>query len=126
RPLRRAWLASRVVRLPGREAIEAAVREGKLPDGSPFEPYQTALVEEAVPFAGGELPFAAEARIERHEAGRVVVKTSTADEAFLVLGDVHYPGWRARIDDRPAHIYRTDAILRGVVVPPGEHIVEFI
>jgi len=126
RPLHRAWLTSSVVRLPGREAIEAAVREGKLPGGLSFEPYRTALVEEAVPFTGGELGGAAEACIERHEAGRVVVKTRADGEAFLVLGEVHYPGWRARIDGRSAHIYRTDSILRGVVVPPGEHRVEFI
>jgi hypothetical protein len=126
RPLRRAWLASRVVQMPGREAIEAIVREGKMPDGSVFEPYRTALVEEAVPCAGGDLGTAAEARIEQYEPRRVVVKTRAAGEGFLVLGDGHYPGWRARIDGRPAHVYRTDSVLRGVIVPAGEHRVEFV
>ncbi|HYT93795.1 MAG TPA: YfhO family protein, partial [Gemmataceae bacterium] len=51
---------------------------------------------------------------------------SAASEAFLVLGDVYYPGWRVRIDGQPTHIYRTDSVLRGVVVPPGKHVVEFV
>jgi uncharacterized membrane protein YfhO len=38
---------------------------------------------------------------------------------------VNYPGWRATIDGRPAKVYQTDYVLRGVVVPPGDHVVEF-
>jgi uncharacterized membrane protein YfhO len=43
----------------------------------------------------------------------------------MVLTDVHYPGWKATVDGRPAHIERVDYLLRGVVVPAGRHRVEF-
>lgn len=44
---------------------------------------------------------------------------------MLVLSDLWYPGWRARIDNTPAAVLRTDAALRGVIVPPGRHTVRF-
>jgi hypothetical protein len=47
----------------------------------------------------------------------------TSETALLVLSDIVYPGWRARVDGAPAPIYRTDGIFRGVVVPPGDHVV---
>jgi hypothetical protein len=126
RPLRRAWLTSRVIPLPGQTAVEAVLLGGKLPDGSAFETYRTALVEERVSLKGGDLGPNAGARIERHEAGRVTVKTCADDDAFLVLGDAYYPGWRAHVDGQPARIYRTDSVLRGVFVAPGTHVVEFV
>jgi hypothetical protein len=126
RPLRRAWLASRVVRLP--EDKVTAILQGRnaLPDGTAFEPYHTALVEEDVPFTGGQPDPDSTTRITRYRSGRVTVVTHSAAETFLVLGDVYYPGWEARLDGRPVPLYRTDSILRGVVVPPGDHVVEFV
>jgi hypothetical protein len=126
RPLRRAWLASRVVRLPTEDVARVVLGETPLPDGTPFDPYQVALVEEDVPFTGGVADPAAEARVTRHAAHRVTVTTRSAAAAFLVLGDVYYPGWEARLDGRPVPVYRADYALRGVVVPPGEHTVEFV
>jgi len=40
---------------------------------------------------------------------------------YLVLSQVWYPGWRARLDGRAARLYRTDHALLGCVVPPGRH-----
>jgi uncharacterized membrane protein YfhO len=44
---------------------------------------------------------------------------------MLVLSDVAYPTWRARVDGRDVPIFRVDHALRGVVVPAGDHVVEF-
>ncbi|MEJ2368839.1 MAG: YfhO family protein [Acidobacteriota bacterium] len=38
--------------------------------------------------------------------------------------DTYYPGWRAQIDGAGVPISRTDGTFRGVVVPPGRHVVE--
>jgi uncharacterized membrane protein YfhO len=43
----------------------------------------------------------------------------------MVLSEVDYPGWRATIDGNPSAVRRADVALQGVVVPPGEHTVEF-
>jgi uncharacterized membrane protein YfhO len=50
---------------------------------------------------------------------------SCPDTCYLVLSDLYYPGWKAAIDGKSAPIYLTDAMVRGIVVPAGEHQIEF-
>jgi uncharacterized membrane protein YfhO len=49
----------------------------------------------------------------------------SAPAGVLVLTDVFYPGWRARVDGQPAKVYRVNGVARGVFVPSGTHVVEF-
>jgi uncharacterized membrane protein YfhO len=44
---------------------------------------------------------------------------------MLILADTWYPGWAATVDGRPTSIYQAYYALRGVVVEPGDHRVEF-
>jgi hypothetical protein len=55
---------------------------------------------------------------------RIEVK-ATAD-AWLVVSDEWYPGWRAEVDGKSVEIYPANYLFRAVRVPQGEHIVEFI
>lgn len=55
---------------------------------------------------------------------RLVYKTSNAHAGLAVLSEIYYPhGWEARIDGEEAEILRVDYLLRGLVVPAGEHEV---
>jgi hypothetical protein len=44
--------------------------------------------------------------------------------ALLVLAESFHPGWRARVDGRPAPVLRADYVGMGVVVPAGARRVE--
>ncbi len=44
---------------------------------------------------------------------------------MLVWLNRWYPGWRARVGDTPATIYRADVLGQAVVVPPGRHRIVF-
>ena len=56
----------------------------------------------------------------------VVYKTKTSKEQLAVFSEVYYePDWRAYIDGKPAEYFRANYILRAMVIPAGEHKIEF-
>lgn len=63
--------------------------------------------------------------IVKDEPEAVVLATDGAESAVVVLADLDYPGWRASVDGRPAPIVAADGVLRGVLVPPGPHCLEY-
>lgn len=46
-------------------------------------------------------------------------------ERLLVYTDSWAPGWQARIDGQPAPVLRVDGAIRGVIVPAGQHALEW-
>ena len=56
----------------------------------------------------------------------VVYKTKTNKDQLAVFSEVYYaPDWRAYIDGQPAEYFRANYILRAMVIPTGEHKIEF-
>jgi hypothetical protein len=67
----------------------------------------------------------APALIIQYEPDRVVVETQGEAPGWLVLSDRHYPGWKAKVDGKPAKIYKANVLVRAVRVPAGRTVVEF-
>jgi hypothetical protein len=65
------------------------------------------------------------ARFVSYEAERVVAASDAPERSLLVLTDLHFPGWKVKVDGRPATLERVNYLTRGVVVPAGHHTVEF-
>ena len=120
----RAWLTSQVQSVPP-DQILAAVKTSKLPNGSVFNPRQTALIEESIDFSTQIPDPTATVQVEFPSETQVRLQTKSTQPSFLVLSDVFYPGWQAHIDGKPAHIFQTNYIFRGVQLPTGEHTVTF-
>ena len=57
--------------------------------------------------------------------GHAQVNVKMSCEGLVVLGDVYFPGWRAAIDDRPAVVHEVNGMMRGVIVPKGDHTLMF-
>jgi hypothetical protein len=66
-----------------------------------------------------------EVKIVEYGANRVLIATTSSQAGFLFLSDAYYPGWRARLDGQQETVYRADYLFRAVLVPPGQHVVEF-
>ena len=46
-------------------------------------------------------------------------------DSFLFLGEMFYPGWKAKLDDKTTEISTPFNFFMGIFVPPGKHIVKF-
>lgn len=90
-----------------------------------FDLRDIAVVAEPVDLPGNSQIPASRAEIVRYEHTRVVVKASATQRGLLILGDQFSPGWKAYLDGQPTTILRANHVLRGVLVPAGEHQVVF-
>jgi hypothetical protein len=93
-----------------------------------FDPSQEILFEDDPGFGQGtalSLQDDAKAVITLYEPNRVVVEVDMATDAVLLLNDLYYPGWVARVDGEQTPIVRANSIMRAVMVPAGAHTVEF-
>ncbi len=126
-PSPRAWLTSRALWLKPDKILES-LKTGTLPNGEKFNPYRTALLEREedkpfFPLSGGNLRGGAE--ITRYSANEIHLSASCSRTCLLVLSEKYYPGWKAYVDGEKKPVYKTDYVLRGVSLAPGDHDVIF-
>ena len=119
----RMWLVGETVEAPV-DALLRAIQESVLPDGSAFDPGRVALIEEPLPDAIHCQDTCGTVQVDALEATRLLLRADAESRALLVLSEIFYPGWKARIDGVSVPIHRVDYCLRGIVVPAGSHEVE--
>jgi hypothetical protein len=126
----RAWFVRRVEALPSREVLRV-IKQGKFADGTIYDPSEVALFEEE-DYSGREtkLPAAgvgsgAEVKVIRYEPQQLELETRNSEQGFMVLSEVYYRGWDAKIDGVKVPVERVNYALRGISVPAGDHRVEF-
>lgn len=87
-----------------------------------FDVRRMAVVEKNL---GDRVYTVGQAAIEKYSPNEIIIRTQNVDEGFLVLAEIYYPAWRAKIDSTPAEIFMTDYTFRGILVPAGTHLVRF-
>lgn len=124
--LPRAFFVNRIRKIYV-ENKEEAIKEMFKED---FDMIETAIIDSSYdPSKVLELPslpyVIGKAEILKYEENVINIKTENEGKGFLVLTDAYYPSWHAKIDGIETEIYRTNYNFRGVIVPKGEHIIEF-
>ncbi len=120
----RAYLATRLHPVDS----EAVLAQDEMPE---FERADEALIEGAdlasltASFPSDAAPARAEVRIAEYRRNAVVLEVETDRAGLVVLHDIFYPGWEARVNGESRPILRTNLLFRGVEVPAGRHRVEF-
>jgi hypothetical protein len=54
------------------------------------------------------------------------INLSTTGQQLLVISQIYYPGWQARLDGQPVELHRVNVVQQGVIMPPGEHTLDLI
>jgi hypothetical protein len=90
-----------------------------------FDPRREIVLPEGRPVAAPE-GFRGEARVVRESADRVRLDAELSADGYVVLVDGHDPGWRVRVDGRPAPLVRANVAFRAVAVPAGRHVVDMV
>ncbi len=93
-----------------------------------FEPSRLAILDapEKACAAANRTDVNASVKIVKYEPERIELMTQSDEDAYLVLSDSYYPGWKAKVDGVDVPIVRADVLFRAVEVPRGQHKVEFV
>lgn len=117
-----AWFVDELEIVPDADAEIAALNT--------ISPWKTAVVDKRfekdlqgfVP----ALDSTATIQLESYRPNKLTYKTKTSSEQLAVFSEIYYqPGWVSYIDGKEVPHFRTDWILRGMLVPAGEHTIVF-
>jgi len=110
------------------------VREGKafefLAKNPNFDLRHEVILEEPLPDLWATQlktsdPNDSNTKILSLSANKVIINTDSNSSSLLVLTDAYYSGWHAFVDGKETHIYRGDGLVRTVLIPAGNHTIEF-
>jgi len=117
----RAWLVHRAKAAESADAATAALALVRDPMREAVVECAPEKIERLREPASSELESAL---ITRGEPDSVTLSVRAAAPALVVLADTWYPGWKALVDGSQAEIYPVNALFRGVLVEPGEHVIQ--
>ena len=118
--LPRAILVHQAVAVPDQESAFAQIQE---PD---FDPATSVVVEGGKSLQGSKGAGSESLDITAYRPNAIHLTAQTSAEAYLVLSEVYYPGWRAYVDGRAQPVLRANYAFRAVYLDPGYHEVRLV
>lgn len=75
----------------------------------------------------GQLPLRTQGSVKHAQAGSGWARARVwlASPGYVLYNQRHYPGWRATVDGRPVAVRTANFLMQAVLVPAGEHMLEF-
>ena len=117
--LPRAWFVQSVEKIEKKEDIWKRLNQQQ------FDPATMAIVEQKIPAT--TTPGTSNITLTEFDLHNLKFDIQTDSTAFLTISEIYFPaGWKAYIDGNETEIYATNYILRGIVVPAGQHKIELI
>ncbi len=116
--LPRVYFVNRVEKKSALEIINAV-------KNNQFDPLDVAFLTDEI--ISVDVPDStAFADIVKYEDEKIIIKAKASGNNFLFLGDNYVPvGWKATVDGNETKIYKVNHGFRGIIVPDGEHNIEF-
>ncbi len=116
-----AWIVDDVMYVKSADEEMNALKE--------IDPSKTAIINEqfqslVTPY---EMDSTAKIELTLSHPNQKVFTTSSKKDVLTIFSDVYYkPGWHVYVDGKESDHFRTNWILRGMVVPAGEHEIKFL
>ncbi len=63
-------------------------------------------------------------KITNYQNEYIAMNVQASGNNLLVLSEIYYPDWKAYIDGKETSVYKTDYLLRSVLIPAGKHKLE--
>jgi hypothetical protein len=97
---------------------------------SDFDPAKEAIIDQRYEnYVAGKnftVDPASEIKLIEYKPNHLLYSVNCAAEQLAVFSEIYYPkGWKAFIDGNPAPHFSVNYVLRAMVVPQGQHQVEF-
>lgn len=132
RPMPRVWLAPRIAIKTEEEQLRFIRGEPAEDAGEPFDPGSVALVDRN---AAAQFDLSAltnsessqppgSALILKRSPNSMTILAETTRPAMLVMSEIDFPGWVAKVDGKETTLIRTNYYLRGIPLPAGKHTIE--
>ncbi len=116
-----AWLVNGVVTAQNADEALKLIGETDL--------HQKAVVEATFADAIGALgndSISGSITLAQYAPNRLVYKVTSGQTQLAVFSEIYYPaGWKAFVDGKESEILRANYLLRALVVPAGNHEIEF-
>jgi hypothetical protein len=117
-----AWFAERALMVENADDEITSINR--------FEPSHEALIDVRFKelIAQSSYPLNNEDTIylESYKPNELIYKSSSTGEKLVVFSEIYYPaGWKSYIDGKEVPHFRTNYVLRGMVVPQGDHEIRF-
>jgi hypothetical protein len=94
-----------------------------------FNPKDTAVMDEQdkiEDLAGLQVDSNASIQLVENKNDEITYKAKTNAKQLAVFSEIYYKdGWKATIDDKEAPIVKVNYVLRGLVIPAGDHTIKF-
>jgi len=117
-----AWFVKGARVVPDADAEIGAVNH--------FNPAEEAIVDQRFKDQLGNYSYrpdsAASVSLKSYQPNHLVYDFNSSASQLTVFSEIYYDkGWNAYLDGKQVPYFRTDYVLRGMVVPSGKHTIEF-
>ena len=117
-----AWLVDSI-RFANSEDLELAKLQH-------IDTKKTAIVNDKYKSEFADVEFAMDStdfiNINSQSGDKLTYRSSCKGNRLAIFSEIFYPkGWKALIDGEKASFFRCNYILRGMIIPAGEHEIEF-
>lgn len=98
-------------------------------DADSYDPYKFVVLEKElrknIEMSGGDSgPEQSDIKVVSMKADKILLDVDFKENGILLINNIYYPEWGARVDGKPREIYKTNYTFQSLPLNKGRHHVE--